>query len=123
MSENVTLYLRPKTINPAVDTLSDTTYKFIVQDAAGTPINFSTYVGRMQLRPYKGATTLYDELTTENGRLELDEEGGVTIRFPADVTAGFSFRQAVYDIVVEADNGAQYRVAEGVVMFNKGVTV
>jgi hypothetical protein len=29
----------------------------------------------------------------------------------------------VYDIVVEADNGAQYRVAEGVVMFNKGVTV
>jgi hypothetical protein len=77
----------------------------------------------MQLRPYKGASTLYDELTTENGRLELDEEGGVTIRFPASVTAGFSFRQAAYDIVVEAASGAQYRVAEGVVMFNKGVTV
>jgi hypothetical protein len=123
MSEEVTLYLRPKTINPAVDTLSDTTYKFIVKDASETPVDFTGYTARMQVRPYKGATALYDELTTENGRLELDAEGGITIRFPAGVTAEFTFRRAVYDIIVTAPNESQYRVAEGVVMFNKGVTV
>ena len=121
MSEYVGLNIRPVVVNPVVDAASDTDYVFVVKDAADEELDLSDCTAKMQLRPYPGATRLYDELTTENGRLEITG-GRINIYFPHEVTDLYTFAQAVYDLYVYIESGEQYRVAQGTVQVHKGVT-
>ena len=121
MSEYVGLNIRPVVVNPVVDAASDTEYVFVVQDATGEEVDLTDYTAKMQLRPYPGASKVYDELTTENGRLEITG-GKVSIHFPHEVTDLYKFGQAVYDLYVYSLDDVQYRVAQGTVQVFKGVT-
>ena len=121
MSEYVGLNIRPVVVNPVVDAASDTEYVFVVKDASDEEVDLSEYTAKMQLRPYPGASKVYDELTTENGRLEI-EGGKISVHFPHEVTDLYKFAQAVYDLYVYVPGSAQYRVVQGTVQVSKGVT-
>ena len=82
----------------------------------------SNYTAAMQLRPYPGAKKVYDELTTENGRLTVEGDQ-ITIRFPASVTGEYKFDKAVYDLYIKSMHGYQYRVAQGGVQVSREVTL
>lgn len=122
MADVVKLNIKPVPINPIADKFSDTVFELVVCDGTGEPVDLAGYTARMQLRPYPRAKRIYDELTTENGRLKIDG-GKVTIRFPASETAKYKFRKAVYDLVVIGESGLQYRIAEGLVEFRPEVSV
>ena len=85
-------------------------------------INFGNYKAKMQLRPYPKSSQVYDELTTENERITLDESGKITVKFPAAVTAEYKFDKAVYDLYVMSPDGHTYRIVEGIITARQGVT-
>lgn len=122
MSEVVKLNIKPVVVNPVVDACSDTEYVFVLHDGEDEPLDLSDYTAKMQIRPYPGAKKLYDELTTENGRLEI-VESGVRIRFPAHTTGQYSYDRAVYDLYIMSSGGLQYRIAQGEVEVSRGVTL
>lgn len=121
MAKVENLLLRPVEINPIVDQASDTDYWFELLDACGKPLDLSSFTAVMQLRPYPGAKKIYDELTTENGRLKI-VGNAVAISFPSEVTATYKFDAAFYDLVIISLGKLRYRVAEGVVRTTPWVT-
>ena len=122
MSEVVKLNIKPVEINPTVDSCSDTVYVFCLLDAEDHPLDVGTYAAKMPLRPYPGAKRVYDELTTENGRLAI-EGNKIRINFPSAVTGEYKFDTAVYDLYIVSEDGLQYRVAQGGVQFSREVTL
>lgn len=63
------------------------------------PVPLQGYVARMQLRPKVNSDTIFDSLTTENGKLILDQENSVvTIQIPSYVTQDYDFNTAVYSL-------------------------
>jgi hypothetical protein len=121
MAEVVKLNIRPVPVNPVVDKASDTIYTFEIHDATGGCVDLRGYTAKMMLRPFHSSKRAYDELTTENGRLEI-RGGTVSVHFPADVTVTYKFTRAVYDLLIISMDGLQYRVAEGEVYFRPEVT-
>lgn len=121
MAEVVKLNIRPLPVNSTVDQGSDTIYVFEIKDALGDAVDLRGYTAKMELRPFPKAKRVYDTLTTENGRLDI-RGGSVTINFPADVSTGYTFTRAVYDLVIVSQAGTRYRVAEGEVYFRPEVT-
>lgn len=122
MSDVVKLNIKPVEINPAVDACSDTTYVFCLRGSDDEPLELTDYAAKMQLRPYPGAKKVYDELTTENGRLVVEGDQ-ITINFPASVTGEYKFDTAVYDLYIQSLDGMQYRVAQGGVQVSREVTL
>ena len=121
MSDEVKLNIRPVEVNPAVDGRSDTAYVFQVADELGGKIDLGGYSARMQLRPHPRSKRVYDELTTENGRISVAGDQ-ITVRFPASVTANFKFDRAVFDLIIISASGMQYRIVQGLIEFSPGVT-
>lgn len=120
MAEEVNFNLKPVGFNPIVDDASDTVYILDIHDAADNACDLSDYKAKMDLRPYPRAETLYDSLTTSNGRLVIDKSK-IEIHFPAKVTATYTFSKACYDLLL-VYGGKQWRVAQGMVIFSKEVT-
>lgn len=120
MAEVVNFNLRPVGFNPVVDDASDTVYILDIHDAEDNPCDLTGYTAKMDLRPYPRAEAVYDELTTENGRLVIDGSK-VEVHFPASVTSTYDFLKAYYDLLVMYE-GKQWRVAQGVIVFSKEVT-
>lgn len=121
MADEVKLNIKPVSVNPVVDSCSDTVYIFQVCDEADEEVDLRGYTAKMQLRPFPRSRKILDELTTENGRLDI-RGANITVRFPADVTAKFKFERAVYDLVILSQGGLKYRVAQGEVEFVPWVT-
>lgn len=63
------------------------------------PVPLSGYSARMQIRPKINSDTIIDSLTTENGKLILDQENSViTIQIPSYVTQNYDFNVAFYSL-------------------------
>ena len=100
---------------------------FLTEDD-GSPIDLSTATARMQIRLSKSSKVVYDELTTENGRISVEsfvEEGEtfwkVVLKFPNGVTSNYSWLNGVYDLELVL-GGLVDRVIEGSVVVNDEVT-
>ena len=122
MASTQNLLIRPVEINTPVDNATDQSYQFEVRDAEGGEVDLRGYTAVMQLRPYPKSKKIYDELTTENGRLAI-KGATVYITFPAGVSAGYKFDTAVYDLVIVSLGGLKYRIAQGVIRTTPQVTV
>ena len=120
MAEVVNLNLRSVRFNPTVDNGSDTRFLLELRDPTGGEFDFTGYTAKMEIRPYPKSATIYDTLTTENKRLVITDSD-IEINFPASVTAKYKFSEACYDLLLLID-GHQWRVAEGLITFRKGVT-
>lgn len=120
MAQEKRLNIRPVSFNPVVDGATDTYFGFVVRDAMNE-VDLTGFQAKMEIRPYRGAKRMYDTLTTENGRISIDK-GTIRVNFPAEVTKSYAFSKAEYDLVVITTSGLRYRVIEGTVEFNPGVT-
>jgi hypothetical protein len=57
----------------------------------GSLVDFTGSTARLQVRSKYSSTDTLIELTTENGGIELTEDGEITLSMPADDTAALSF--------------------------------
>jgi hypothetical protein len=82
----------------------------------------SEYRARMTVRKYVNSATSLITLTTENGRIFLDEEpGGLRLFIRAEDTLDIT-SSGVYDIEIISPNNEIDRVIEGVFTLSQEVT-
>lgn len=55
---------------------TDLSVPFRLKDSEGVPVRLEGFSVRMQLRRFVTASDVIDELSTENGRVTLDDNGG-----------------------------------------------
>lgn len=64
-----------------------------------TPVDMTGYTARMQIRSKLTSTTTLDELTTENGKILIDNiNKTITLLISATDTAAYTFSSAVYSL-------------------------
>lgn len=92
-------------------------------DCEGKFVDFAGYKAAMQIKQNIYGRVI-DELTTENGRLEIDlERGSILMQFPNEVTASYPATKLIYDIVATSDTGFVFRLVEGLITVRAGVTM
>lgn len=90
----------------SVNALAYTTYTTGGALEYNQPVPLAGLTARMQIRSKLASTDIIDELTTDNGRIILDTTAStITLTIPADVTAAYTFKTAVYSL--ELINGAE----------------
>jgi hypothetical protein len=90
----------------SVNALAYTTYTSGGALEYNQPVPLAELTARMQIRSKLASTDIIDELTTANGRIILDTADSIiTLTIPADVTAAYTFKTAVYSL--ELINGAE----------------
>lgn len=101
---------------------SDKEVELIVKSDGSTPDDLSGYTARMMIRQSIRDDTVLDELTTENGRIEITAlSGKVVLKFPSSATEGYDFTRGVYDL--ELVSGAVVtRILQGEVEVDLEVT-
>ena len=105
-----------------IDQGSDCTITFALKDKNG-PIDLTGYTAAMQIRRFTFSQDAVDTLTTCNGRLSIDAEGGkITAKFPNAITEKYPPDTMVYDIEIESDTGEITRIIEGKVRVSPEVT-
>lgn len=63
------------------------------------PINLAGYTARMQIRPNISSNTVIEELTTQNGKIQLNNDiKTITLTIPAGTTMNYNFLNAVYSL-------------------------
>jgi hypothetical protein len=115
------------------------TLQFEIQykDSTNTPIDLSTYNGRMQIRPTVGSDTTYLSLTSDlqsdgsglnfsgsNGTTP-PQSGSIGIYISAVTSSNLDFTEAYYDLEIYSGSGvSEYvvRLLEGKVKLSKEVT-
>lgn len=99
-----------------------------LKDAAGDPIDLTDYTARMQIRETVESATFVLELTTENGRLTIDELAGeIAVLVDADDTSAIELPlgepgQWVYDLEIIDSSDVVTRVLQGAVVMHAEVT-
>lgn len=97
-----------------IDQGSDVVIPIVLKDPEGTVLDLTGYTARMQIRPYFASSRVIDELTTENGRCEIDAANGkITLRFPHANTEKYPPSILRYDIEMESSFGEVTRILEG----------
>ena len=104
-----------------IDQGSDTSIPISFKDAEGEAVDYAGYGARMQLRKSPTCGTVSDELSTENGRLEV-EGNTVTIVFPHAVTEALAATRYAYDLELVSPDDEVTRVLEGFVTLRQEVT-
>jgi hypothetical protein len=93
---------------------------FTVELEDESPVDYSTYTGRMEIRKYWEATSPMITLTTENGGITLGN-GTVNIMIDATTTADLP-SSGVYDLEVIAPGGRVDRLLQGKVTLSREIT-
>ena len=105
-----------------IDQGADASFCFCFEDETG-PIGLLDHAAAMQIRRSTVSTGVIDSLTTDNGRLVMDCEGGkITVLFPCAITEKYPSGVAHFDIEVESPSGAITRLLDGKIQINAGVT-
>lgn len=95
---------------------------FLFRDCEGN-VDLTGYTAAMQIRQGKRAREAVDTLTTENGRLILDKKKAkIDMVLPHDVTATYPATKLVYDLIIKSADGFVYRMLQGTISVNGGVT-
>jgi hypothetical protein len=69
---------------------------------AGTPVDLSGYSGYLMVKPdYESEIVLFD-LTSENGEISFDSNGGIHLTCAAEETAAVTDGVYVYDFFVKS---------------------
>jgi len=100
---------------------------FIWKDKSKTAISLAGYSARMQIRSSVTTPTFEIELTTTNGRIQLEpsgETGRIDLILGASLTDALTIDSGVYDLELynQGDSDDVNRLIEGVVTIIEGVT-
>lgn len=95
----------------------------VKKDGTGSPVDFTSYQARMQVRQSPGAEPVLLEATTENNRLQIDgPHGKVTIVLSALDTEAITWRRGRYDLEMVAPDGTVTRLIEGQITVSREIT-
>ena len=88
--------------------------------ATSGPVDLTGYTANLQIRPFPLSTTIdYDA----SSNIVLGGTAGtITLTIPATATAGFTFWQGVYDLILTSSAGVVTRLLMGSVTVIPGVT-
>jgi len=107
----------------------DLSIPMLIKNDDGTSFNLDNYTARMQIRPALDSSVKIDSLTTENGRIlieNVDINGTfywrIKLLFSNVVTTSYRFLRAVYDLEIISINGIVMRLIEGEITNSKEVT-
>ena len=98
---------------------------FTITDDEGEPADLTGYTAAMQIRKRSGGDIL-DTLTTENDRITIVEDSGVwttTLKFPAVISAAYTFAKAAYDLELISNSDLVERLLEGSVSIDANITL
>ena len=86
------------------------------------PVDLANYTATMDVRPAPNSATLIDQLTTENGRILIDEAlGEVNLLISAADTSSLTAGSYVYDL--ELVSGSRVtRLIQGRFVVDRGTT-
>lgn len=87
------------------------------------PTDLTGYTGRAVIRRNWFDSNIIHEMTTENGGMILvPDDGSIQLLIPKAVTAGFTFRNAWYDVDLTAPGGYEQRVFKGPISLEREVS-
>lgn len=87
--------------------------------AALTPVDLTGYSATLQIRQSAGGTLLYDA----SSNLTLGGVAGtITITIPGTTTAGFTWFNGAYDLLMTSAGGVSTRLLKGNVTVSLGVS-
>ena len=88
-----------------------------------TPTNLTGYSARMQIRANLNDTTVIEELTSENGMINISNiNKTITLVIPATTTATYNFSSAVYSLEMVSSGGQVIPFCAGSFSLVKEVT-
>lgn len=98
--------------------------KLVLSDFSGAPLDLGGYALRAQVRPTPESSEVYATWTTDNGRFLLlnPEQGEVVFEISASETAGYTWREGVYDLELVDPVGRVERLLEGKVYVSPETT-
>jgi hypothetical protein len=86
-----------------------------------SPVDLTGYTAVMQFRPFQDSPTIYYDASSD---ITLGGTAGtIALVIPASATAGFTWTQAVYDLLLTSSSGVATRLLEGTVTVSPGVSV
>lgn len=95
---------------------------FVCFTGIGDALLMNGFTAKMQIKQVYAAKPI-DELSTENGRLEIDVDNAVIkADFPHEVTSQYPPVKLLYDILLTSDDGHVFRLLEGTITVRPGVT-
>lgn len=107
----------PLLVQPHADFLAEITWT----DDEGQAVNLSGYTAKMQIRDAPNGNLIQD-LTVAPNTLTVQPAGVFLAYMPASVTATLAWTHAYFDLVAISGSGYVYRVLEGPVYLDLGVT-
>lgn len=89
----------------------------------GNPVDLTGFSARMEIRSKVGGELLHS-LRTSTGEITLGgTEGTIQLHIPADVSASWTWRTAVYDLELITPDGDVIRLIQGGIQINPEVTI
>lgn len=128
MAQELELFIQSVPLNPVFDKGADTTYGLQLKDMSQKAINLTGYTAKLTIYPYqraslKGNPTVYDTLSTEDGRIygkdidgnasSLGSDGVIWINFPKEDTVAYKWSRGWYKLEIFSAGGYAYRIADG----------
>ena len=89
--------------------------------ASATPVDFTGYAARMQVRKLVESNSAMVELSTDNGLIELGSDGTISLHIPVDAATELD-SEGVYDLYGTPDGGEPECLMEGLFRFRPAVT-
>lgn len=86
------------------------------------PVDLTDYTARMQVRAAIDSDIVLLALSTDDGTIEVEVEGRVTLVVPPELTAGAIWRTGVYDLELISPTGEVIRLVGGPVTLVPEVT-
>jgi hypothetical protein len=88
----------------------------------GSPVDFTGSSARLHVREKYSSSDTLIELTTENGGIELGNDGSIQLSMLATDTAELSFSRGVYDLEIVPPTGEPYKIVKGNVFLKREAT-
>jgi hypothetical protein len=88
----------------------------------GSFVDFTGSTARLHVREKYNSSHTLIELTTENGGIELGDDGSIHLSISATDTADLSFGRGVYDLEIVPTTGEPYKIIKGNVFLKREAT-
>ena len=105
-----------------IDRNTDTDVLFQFKGEDGKIVDLNGYSLKMQVRPKPQSAKLFDELSTENGKLIIEEEQ-VRATITAEASLDYDADTCYFDILATSQDGRKTRICEGIIVTSAEVTL
>lgn len=106
-----------------IDKYATYTAQFVFSNANNVPIDVTGYSASMQIRDApNGGNILASFSSPSTGIVIGTIDGTVTLTISNTTTAGWTFTNAVYDVLITDGGGNKFRLVEGSIYVSPGVT-